>query len=427
METIANVTSSDTATRIIVQKFGGSSVAREEGRQLLVTKVRGALDSGARPVVVVSAMGRRGDPYATDTLISQLDFVPRDLRDRRELDMLMACGEIISVVVCAHVLRQEGIAAAALVGADIGISTDGHHGEAQIMSVAPGTITDTVRAGLVPVVAGFQGVAPEGSIVTLGRGGSDTTAVALGVALGAEAVEIYSDVEGVMTTDPRVYSGAALISQMSYEELGELAVEGAKVMHPRSVDLAQAHGTPLRIRSTFTNHPGTTVRHDPPADALERQRVVTSITPLMPVSHVIVSLPSVSQQAKDRALAHLFERLTAIGISLDLINICPDQLYFIVKQEFVDKVTDALEQLWLSHTVRRDCAKISLVGVGMRGTPGVVGRIHAALQAAGIGILHSTDSNITVSCLVDGADMPRAVVALHDEFLSHAGAPVPAG
>lgn len=404
------------ATRILVQKFGGSSVAREEGRACLVAKIKRALAEGATPVVVVSAMGRRGDPYATDTLISQVDFAPRDLRDARELDMLMACGEVISVVVCAHALRQAGIPAAGVVGGDIGMITDGAHGEAHIMRIDPEPIAEVLRSGRVPVVAGFQGTAPDGTIVTLGRGGSDTTAVALGVALGADAVEIYSDVEGVMTTDPRVLSRAQLIPALSYEELGELAVEGAKVMHPRSVDLASAHDIPLRIRSTFTDHPGTTVRRDAPVDALERQRVVTSITPLMPVSHVIVSLPSVSQQAKDRALAHLFEKLTGIGVSLDLINICPEALYFIVKQEFVEKVVDALEQLWLSHTVRRDCAKISLVGVGMRGTPGVVGRIHKALQRADIGILHSTDSNITVSCLVDGADMPRAVEALHEEF-----------
>ena len=411
------------ATRILVQKFGGSSVAHEEGRACLVAKVKQALAHGATPVVVVSAMGRRGDPYATDTLISQVDFVPRDLRDARELDMLMACGEIISVVVCAHALREAGIPAAGVVGGDIGMNTDGAFGEAHIMRIDPTPILDVVRSNRVPVVAGFQGTGPDGHIVTLGRGGSDTTAVALGVALGAEAVEIYSDVAGVMTTDPRIYSQAQLVPQLSCEELGELAVEGAKVMHPRSVDLASAHGTPLRIRSTFTDHPGTTVHRDPPTDALERQRVVTSITPLMPVSHVIVSLPSVSQQAKDRALAHLFEKLTGIGISLDLINICPETLYFIVKQEFVEKVVDALEQLWLSHTVRRDCAKISLVGVGMRGTPGVVGRIHKALQRADIGILHSTDSNITVSCLVDGADMPRAVEALHHEFMGTAPSP----
>jgi aspartate kinase len=408
---------SQRAAPILVQKFGGSSVAHAEGRQMLVGKVRQAIADGHAPVVVVSAMGRRGDPYATDTLIGQLEFVPRDARDVRELDMLMACGEIISVVVCAHVLRQAGVPAAAIVGGEIGIATDGAHTEAHITAVDASTIAGCVGRGVVPVVAGFQGVAPSGDIVTLGRGGSDTTAVALGVALGARAVEIYSDVEGVMTVDPRVYSGARLIPRLSYEELGELAVEGAKVMHPRAVDLASAYDVPLRIRSTFSDHPGTTVRRDAPPDAMERQRVVTSITPLAPVSHVIVSLPSVSQQAKDRALSHLFERLTGIGISLDLINICPETLYFIVKQEFVEKVVDALEQLWLSHTVRRDCAKISLVGVGMRGTPGVVGRIHAALQRAAIGILHSTDSNITVSCLVDGADMPRAVEALHKEFL----------
>lgn len=434
METSTALNATSRTSPIVVQKFGGSSVVAEDGRRMLAAKVRRAISEGHAPVVVVSAMGRHGDAYATDTLIGLLDFVPPDQRDLRELDMLMACGEIISVVVCAHRLRQEGIPACAVVGADTGILTDGAHSEALITHVDGRGLRALVERGHVPVVAGFQGTSPAGDIVTLGRGGSDTSAVALGVALGAQAVEIYSDVDGVMTVDPRVYRGARLVSQLSYEELGELAVEGAKVMHPRSVDLAQAHAVPLRIRSTFTENAGTTVGQQavgrptvgPHAsrDTLERQRVVTSISPLAPVSHVAVNLastsPSTSQDEKDNAVGTLFERLTSLGVSLDLINICPDALYFIVKQAFIGKVEGVLRALALRHSVRRDCAKISLVGVGMRGTPGVVGRIHAALRRAGISILHSTDSNITVSCLVDGECMQRAVEALHEEFLSEA-------
>ena len=403
--------------RILVQKFGGSSVASAEGRALLVSKVQRALDEGYAPLVVVSAMGRKGDPYATDTLLSQLDFVPHTERDRRELDMLMACGEIISVVVCAHALRHKGIPAAALAGSETGLLTDGAHTEAHIHAVDPSVIQDTLNAGRVPVVAGFQGVGPDGNVTTLGRGGSDTTAVAVGVGVQAEAVEIYSDVEGVMTVDPRVFAGAGLIAEMSYEELGELAVEGARVMHPRAVDLAGARDVPLCIRSTFNATPGTVVRALPGRDALEQQRVVTGISPLRPVAHLVVPLPADPETRESRVEA-IFELLTAREISLDLINICPDALYFVVKQPFLETVEAVLAGLGQTCRIRRDCAKISLVGAGMRGTPGVVGRIHRTLRRAGIAVLHSTDSNITISCLVDGPRLNEAVEVLHREFFS---------
>jgi len=428
---------------VVVQKFGGSSVATEEGRDHVVSRVRHAIAEGLAPVLVISAMGRRPQPYATDSLISLLAFA-NGKHDRRELDMLMACGETISVVVMAHHLRHHTIAAVALAGNDTGVRTDGRFGEALITAVDPSIVLQHVAAGSVPVVAGFQGMAEDGAVTTLGRGGSDTSAVALGVALKARAVEIYSDVEGVMTVDPRVYSGARLVPEMSYEELGELAVEGAKVMHPRSVDLAGAHEIPLVIRSTFTDAPGTTVRADIPRDALsppravklgkqaaeqavqtgmasavptpplEKQRVVTSLTPLMPVAFVMADMTGAGDHADVRCT--VLEALAERGISLDLIAVCQEDLYFIVKQERIGEVREILDGRSVPHTVRLDCAKLSLVGIGMRGTAGVVGRIHRALHRAGVRLLHSTDSNITISCLIAAADVPRAVAALHEAF-----------
>lgn len=398
---------------IVVQKFGGSSVATEDGRRRAAAKIRQAVAAGLSPVVVVSAMGRHPAPYATDSLLSLLGFVDGQV-DARECDLLMACGEIISMVVMAHALRLDGIPAVALTGGQAGVQTDGSHGEALIHAVDPRPLLHHIEAGSVPVVAGFQGRGPGGEVTTLGRGGSDTTAVALGAALRARSVEIYTDVEGVMTVDPRIYAGAHLVPELSYDELGELAVEGAKVMHPRSVDLAGAHDVPLAIRSTFSDGEGTRVTSQAAADALEQQRVVTSITPLQPVAQVIVHLAGLD---RDEMRSRILEDLAAHALSLDLINMCQEDLYFIVKQDRAGDVSSRIEALGVPFTLRAGCAKLSIVGVGMRGTPGVVARIHKTLWRAGVPIIHSTDSNITISCLIASEDTPRAVEALHREFL----------
>jgi aspartate kinase len=401
-----------------VQKFGGSSVASAEGRAAVLKKIQQALAAGQAPVIVVSAMGRKPDPYATDTLIGLLSSgdLGSAAVDAREKDMLMACGETISIVVMAHLLRAHGLAAVALTGSQAGVLTDDRHGEALVRSIDPRRMLALVEAGRIPVVAGFQGSTAEGETTTLGRGGSDTSAVALAVALRAQAVEIYSDVEGVMTVDPRIYDGAQLIPQLTFEELGELTAEGSRVMHARSVDLAAQHELPMFIRGTYSEHPGTVVRAEMTVDALEKQRVVTCITPHMPMAQVIVDLRGVAD--KDGVRADLFDRLSGAGISLDLINICRDDLYFIVKQELIDAVEPLLAPL--PYSVRRDCAKLAVVGVGMRGTPGVVARVQRVLHRAGVPILHSTDSNITVSCLIAAGDVPRAVEVLHREFLPSA-------
>lgn len=401
------------ARTLVVQKFGGSSVASDEGRARVVEHVRRAIADGHAPILVVSALGRPPQPYATDSLIGLVAFAG-GRTDRREMDMLMACGETISVVVMAHVLREAGIPAAALAGPDTGCATDGAHGEALILTVDPRPILDRVERGEVPVVAGFQGIAPDGSTTTLGRGGSDTSAVAVGVAVGAQTVEIYSDVAGVMTVDPRLYASAHLIPELSYEELGELAVEGAKVMHPRSVDLAGAHGIRLEICSTFSRVPGTTVRPDIPRDALEKQRIVTCLTPLAPVAFVVVHTDLHGD--RDEVRCRVLETLAERGISLDLINVCQEDLYFMVKQERVEDVRQVLDAMSLAHSVRRNCAKLSVVGIGMRGTAGVMARIHRALHEAGVKLWHSTDSNITISCLIAQDDVAAAVAALHAEF-----------
>lgn len=246
--------------RIIVQKFGGTSVATRDSRRLLAAHVARALSAGYAVAVVVSALGRRGDPYATDTLISLATDEHSDVAPR-ELDLIMSCGEIIASVVVCSALRASGIDATAMTGGQAGIFSGGSFGNAEIRRLDPRAVLSRLAAGKVVVVAGFQGVSEAGDIMTLGRGGSDTTAAALGAALRAELVEIYTDVDGIMTADPRLVPDARTIDRMTYEDALALARRGARVIHPRAVEVAMQHHVPLRVRSTFSDSPGTLVAH----------------------------------------------------------------------------------------------------------------------------------------------------------------------
>ena len=244
--------------KIIIQKFGGTSVATPLQRETAARKVIEAQANGYSPVVVVSAMGRKGEPYATDTLLGLIKDMHEEA-DPREQDLVMSCGEIISAVVMTQTLRGIGCQAVGLTGGQAGIITDESFGNTRILEVHPGRVMDYLREGKVVVVAGFQGISKNGEVTTLGRGGSDTTAAALGVALGAESVEIYTDVEGVMTADPKMVPEAKPLTVVSYSEIVEMAHLGAKVVHPRAVEIAMEGGLPIRIKSTFSDAPGTLV------------------------------------------------------------------------------------------------------------------------------------------------------------------------
>lgn len=392
--------------RIVVQKFGGTSVATEEGRRRVADKILAARDAGMRPVVVISAMGRHPEPYATDSLLG-LVKPHADQHDAREADLLAACGEIIACVVVSHFLRSRGIPASAFSGPQAGLRTDASFGEGRIRSIDPSRLLQALDRGETPVVAGFQGATEDGDVVTLGRGGSDTTAVALGAALGAE-VEIYTDVEGVMTADPRMVSDARVLAAITFQEVGEMANEGARVVHPRAVEMAEAHGVPMVVRSTFSGAPGTHIVDRPTAEG----QMATGVVTVGGLSRVRVDFEGVEDVCAARG--RLFEELAAAGVSLDLINLMVKRLYFIVRTEALP--TAVLDRLGFPYEVRQGCAKVSVIGQGMRGVPGVMFRIHRALTAAGVDLLHSTDSHITISCLVPDEDLGRAAEALHREF-----------
>ncbi len=393
---------------VVVHKFGGSSLATPELREIAASRVLDAARGGSSVVVVVSAMGRAPDAYATDTLLSLIGPV----RGGPNRDLLLAVGEMISASVFAELLTSLGFRAQAMTGGQAGIVTDDTFGDARIVHVYADPLRSALEAGIIPVVTGFQGTTHAGAISTLGRGGSDLTAVAIGDALDAASVDIYTDVSGVMTADPRRVAGAHTVERVTPAEMVELAGNGAKVMHSKAAELAHSTQTPYAVRGLRSNV-GTSIDEAAPVD---RDRPVTGITALRSVAffRVIQGLSSEGGRAMlDRAL---FDRLAAANVSIDMINVNDAGVFFVCDDENVERVQGELHDLNLALRVRPHCAKLSIVGAGMRGTPGVMARVVRAVTESSVEIIHSTDSNITISVLVPDDQAGTAEQALHDFF-----------
>ncbi len=402
---------------IVVQKFGGTSVSSAEKREQVVRKIKHAVDEGSRVVVVVSAMGRAGEPYATDTLIGLAREISKQIRPR-ELDLLMSCGEIISSVIMVQTLRSHGLDAVALTGAQAGIVTDYHFNNAHIKEVHPAKILKLLDEGKIVVVAGFQGATGDGEITTLGRGGSDTTAAALGVALKADVVEIYTDVDGVMTADPRMVPQAKPLDTLTYQELCEMAHLGAKVVHPRAVEIAMEGRIPLRIRSTFADGPGTLVADGAPIGSIEirRDKIVTGLAHLAGMA--LVTIRSKDDLNENGMVLDVFEIMADSGISVDMIQVAPYQIRFIIDEQRMEQAEQVLSRTGLDVTIEPGFAKVAIVGSGMRGVPGVMAKMVKGLRQAEIAIYHSVDSHTNIACLVKQEAMSKALQALHFQFLN---------
>ncbi|HXF83693.1 MAG TPA: aspartate kinase [bacterium] len=398
--------------RIVVQKYGGALLATAQGRAQVAAQIAATRQAGAAVVAVASAIGREGDPYATDTLVTLVRDVGEEI-DPRTLDLLLSTGEVISTALLAHTLRRQGCPAIALTGAQARILTTDEFNDARILRIDPAPTLRHLRRGLVVVVAGFQGVTADGEITTLGRGGSDTTAVALGAALGAEVVEIYKDVEGIMTADPRVVPEARAIRSITYDEVSQMAALGAKVLHPRAADIGREHNVRLVIKPLGRGNGGTVI--------MRGQELGVPIIDGRPVI-ALAHLPDVVQLKVRRRDGDLGKPLAALqtlaqaGISIDLINLLPELLAFTVKEEAAERARNLLSELGFAVDVSRPCAKVSIIGAGMRGRPGVMARVVQALHGAGVDILQTADSHTTISCLVRREEMERALRALHDAF-----------
>ncbi|EEG77701.1 aspartate kinase [Dethiobacter alkaliphilus] len=404
--------------KIVVQKFGGTSVANPALREEVVKRVQEARAEGYKPVVVVSAMGRSGDPYATDTLkdlmVSNCGCGEQSLRD---MDLIMGCGEIISSVVMSSTLCANDIPSLALTGGQAGMVTDGNYGNAQVIEFNPERLQAHLRNDEVVVVTGFQGMSHEGELNTLGRGGSDTSAVILGAGLGADRVEIYTDVCGIMTADPKLVSDARIIDNITYNEVCQLAYEGAKVIHPRAVEVAMHHNVALVVKHLSESGDGTMIGSESNYMGEGRfgqrdSHVITGIAHTPGLAQVTVDMGA---DDADLELA-MFDRLAESDISIDMISIFPERKNFTIEEEKQLQAEATLKKLGVDYKITSGCAKVSVVGLGMRNLPGVMARVIKALNEKSIRILQTGDSNITISLLIPESDLSEALCILHDHF-----------
>ncbi len=396
--------------KIIVQKFGGTSLKDEDVQRRAAHHVKTAVEKGYKVVVVVSAMGRSGDPYATDTLLS---LVNKQLLNKRESDLLVSCGEVISSVVFTNLLCSFGIKASAMTGAQAGFRTNDDYTNAKIIEMKTNKLLTMLEEKDVIVVAGFQGESKSGEITTLGRGGSDTSATALGVALNAQWVDIFTDVEGVMTADPRIVEEAKPLSTVTYTEISNMAYQGAKVIHPRAVEIAMQAKLPVRIRSTFSDSEGTLITAKITETTREiSERLITGIAHMNNVTQIKVLAKEGQYDLQEK----VFKAMANEKISVDFININLLGVVYTVSEEVTDRAIKVLTDMGYDPIVTRNCAKVSVIGAGMSGVPGVTAKIISALSKESIQILQSADSHTTIWVLVKETDMVKAVNALHHMF-----------
>jgi aspartate kinase len=398
--------------KIIVQKFGGNTLLNEKDRYLMSQNIIKAISEGYCPIIVVSAMGRKGFPYATDSL---LDLVDSDeiLADLREKDLLMSCGEIVSSVIISSYLRRKGLKTKALTGWQSGIFTNSDHTSAKILNIQKENLLNLLGDGFVPIVAGFQGISLNGDITTLGRGGSDTTAAAIGVALSVDRVEIFTDVKGIYTADPRVVSKAMLLDQISFTELFQMASHGSKVVHPRAVEIAMENDIELVVSSLENEYPGTIVKSIK-KDRIEEEKV-RFITALSHEEGLVqIHFPNLSGIASKKLYNNLAKNL----VSLDLISVTPKGHYFVIKSDKLDTTTRISDELNLEYQVRDPVSKISCIGVGMHQQPGVFSQIITTLVNKDVDVIQTTDSHMTITCLIYSSDLCKALEALHEKFFT---------
>jgi aspartate kinase len=407
---------------LIVQKYGGSSVADADGIKRVAQRIVKTHKGGDQVVVAVSAMGD-----STDELIELAGQVS-PLPPARELDMLLTAGERISMALLAMAIANLGLEARSFTGSQAGVITDGAHGRARIIDVTPGRISSALAAGAIPIVAGFQGVSQDSKdVTTLGRGGTDTTAVALAAALGADVCEIYTDVDGVFTADPRIVMTARRIPRISYEEMLEMAACGAKVLMLRCVEYARRYDVPIHVRSSFSERAGTWVGGHANTDAEEaamEQAIISGVAHDRSEAKItVVGVPDRVGEA-----ARIFTAIAEAGINIDMIvqNVSAvatgrTDISFTLPREDGQRGMAALQRLretmgFESLLYDDRIGKVSLIGAGMRSHPGVSARFFGALAEASVNIEMISTSEIRISVVVDRDDLDRAVIATHQAF-----------
>ena len=402
---------------LIVQKYGGSSLAGADHIRNVADRLARARDGGNQVVAVVSAMGK-----TTDELIALAHQVS-ERPDAREMDLLLSTGELVSCTLLAMALRTNGYDAISLSGAQAGIKTDTSHGRAKIAGVEPRRVMAELDKGKIVIVAGFQGITEESDITTLGRGGSDTTAVAIAAGLGADRCEVYTDVEGIYTADPRLVPKARKLDEIGFEEMLELASYGAK-MNPRSIELGMVYDVPILVASSFSDVPGTLIHKDADmntnvGEIRNRVRGIATDTNVAKITVLgVTDRPGVA--------ASLFEPLSKADISVDVIVQNASEggatdLTFTIKRTDLTRALEVVETVAKGLgsrgvTSADKLAKVSIVGTGMQDAPGYASRLFRALADNGINIEMITTSDIRITCIVDESRVAEATRALHSVF-----------
>jgi aspartate kinase len=404
---------------LIVQKFGGSSVADAEGMKRVAARIVATKKAGHQVVVVVSAMGD-----TTDELIDLANAVT-PIPQGRELDMLLTAGERISMALLAMAINNLGFEALSFTGSQAGVITDSVHGKARIIDVTPGRIREAISSGAIAIVAGFQGISQDTKdITTLGRGGSDTTAVALAAALEADVCEIYTDVDGIFSADPRVVPAARKLKTVTYEEMLELAAAGAKVLHLRCVEYARRFNLPIHVRSSFSPNEGTWVVENHPEGGTMEQAIISGVAHDKSEAKVtIVGVPD-----RTGIAARIFQAVADNDINVDMIvqNVSTaatglTDISFTLSKDEGQKATQVLQRIqgevgFASLLYDDTVGKLSLIGAGMRSHPGVTATFFAAMAEAGVNIEMISTSEIRISIIVREADLERAAKAAHTAF-----------
>jgi aspartate kinase len=404
---------------LIVQKYGGSSVADAEGMKRVAARIVASKRDGNKVVVVVSAMGDTTDELID--LANQITPIPSG----RELDMLLTAGERISMALLAMAISNLGHEARSFTGSQAGVITDSAHGRARIIDVTPGRIQEALGEGAIAIVAGFQGISQDTKdVTTLGRGGSDTTAVALAAALDADVCEIYTDVDGVFSADPRVVPAARKLKTVTYDEMLELAASGAKVLHLRCVEYARRYDLPIHVRSSFTTNEGTWVVKDHPEGGNMEQAIISGIAHDKSEAKItIVGVPD-----RTGVAARIFQAIADADINIDMIvqNVSAaatgltDISFTLPKAEGANasKILQAIQGEVGFASIQYDdqIGKLSLVGAGMRSHPGVTATFFAAMSDAGVNIEMISTSEIRISIVCRESDLDRAVKAAHTAF-----------
>ena len=404
---------------LIVQKFGGSSVADAEGMKRVAARIVATKKAGHQVVVVVSAMGD-----TTDELIDLANAVT-PIPQGRELDMLLTAGERISMALLAMAINNLGFEALSFTGSQAGVITDSVHGKARIIDVTPGRIREAIDSGAIAIVAGFQGISQDTKdITTLGRGGSDTTAVALAAALDADVCEIYTDVDGVFSADPRVVPAARKLKTVTYEEMLELAAAGAKVLHLRCVEYARRFNLPIHVRSSFSPNEGTWVVENHPEGGTMEQAIISGVAHDKSEAKItIVGVPD-----RTGIAARIFQAIADNDINVDMIvqNVSAaatglTDISFTLPKTEGQKATQILQRIqgevgFASLLYDDTIGKLSLIGAGMRSHPGVTATFFASMAEAGVNIEMISTSEIRISVIVREADLERAAKAAHTAF-----------